>query len=361
MIRRLANSLAICVAIAICLVCGVSQAQHSDVLVQQSAQRLVTGKADFDNGLWSLGQRVFSRGFDSDYLVNNPGFDALGSNSAQLPPESQALPPLTLLSWDFLPMQIGGTTSNLLFWNGLDSDGQAGLSPGDVHFGPTPGPGYTLTMFDKNSQPFAIHGSGASFIAGGVITRTDATGFLHQHNYFQLDDGSGYMGTRPADGVYLFALQLRMPGLASSLPFYMLFDTLATSSAALNNAALPWVEQQLDLPGDYNGDGRVDAADYTAWRDILNQTGAGLAADGSGNQIVDVDDYDLWKQHFGTSAALRIAASSPGNAASRLEPSISVPEPTAASVLLVVASLLAISPTRHRRACRAPESAPLQC
>ncbi len=54
--------------------------------------------------------------------------------------------------------------------------------------------------------------------------------------------------------------------------------------------------------GDFNGDGRVDAADYTVWRDTLGQSvaleGAGADADFSG--VVDVADYAIWKQRFGT-------------------------------------------------------------
>jgi hypothetical protein len=45
-------------------------------------------------------------------------------------------------------------------------------------------------------------------------------------------------------------------------------------------------QRALDLllaaDGDYNGNGVVDAADYTIWRETLEQTGAGLAADGNG-------------------------------------------------------------------------------
>jgi hypothetical protein len=308
MIRKLSILSAICGVIAICAGSGTARAQHIDVLVLQAAGRLVTGKGDFDNNQWAAGQRVYSRRFDSDYLVNNPGFNALGSNSALLPPGSQALPPVTNLSWDFLPMQVGNRLANLLYWDGLESDGQPGLTANDVKFGPTPGSNYTLIMFDKNSQPFAVRGSDAALVTGGVIARTDATGSLHQHNYIQLDDGSGYRGTSPADGIYLWALDLRMPGLESSLPFYMLFDTLSSPSGTLSTAALPWVEEQLDLPGDYTGDGVVDAADYCAWRDTLNQTGAGLAADGSGDQVVNAEDYALWKQHFGAAAVLQIAA-----------------------------------------------------
>ncbi len=56
------------------------------------------------------------------------------------------------------------------------------------------------------------------------------------------------------------------------------------------------------LPGDYNGDGTVDAADYTVWRDAMGQSGAVLAADGDGSGTVDEADYAVWKSHFGKTA-----------------------------------------------------------
>ncbi len=40
------------------------------------------------------------------------------------------------------------------------------------------------------------------------------------------------------------------------------------------------------LPGDFNGDGAVDAADYTMWRDGLGTT-------------FDQSDYDVWRTNFG--------------------------------------------------------------
>ena len=55
------------------------------------------------------------------------------------------------------------------------------------------------------------------------------------------------------------------------------------------------------LPGDFNRDGTVDAADYTVWRDSLGQTGNDLAADANEDNMVDADDYDLWKSNFGRS------------------------------------------------------------
>lgn len=81
------------------------------------------------------------------------------------------------------------------------------------------------------------------------------------------------------------------------------------------------------LAGDYNADGVVDSADYTVWRDSLNEAGIGLAADGDSNGVVDVDDYLVWQNHYGTTAS------------SALQDAASVPEPAAfylASVLLIL-------------------------
>lgn len=68
------------------------------------------------------------------------------------------------------------------------------------------------------------------------------------------------------------------------------------------------------LTGDFNGDGVVDAADYTVWRNTLGST-TNLAADANDDQVVDHLDYDLWKANFGetlvSQAALAAAAAVP--------------------------------------------------
>jgi hypothetical protein len=46
----------------------------------------------------------------------------------------------------------------------------------------------------------------------------------------------------------------------------------------------------------------VDAADYVLWRNTLGQSGAGLAADGNGNNTIDTGDYNVWRSNFGRSA-----------------------------------------------------------
>lgn len=69
---------------------------------------------------------------------------------------------------------------------------------------------------------------------------------------------------------------------------------------------------QIMLPylvGDYNGDGVVDAADYTVWRDAYATQN--LVADGDNNGVVDMDDYLLWSNRYGASLPQSSALSTP--------------------------------------------------
>jgi hypothetical protein len=63
------------------------------------------------------------------------------------------------------------------------------------------------------------------------------------------------------------------------------------------------------LPGDYNSNGVVDAADYVVWRDTLNQSVSnGSGADGNSDGIVNQLDFDIWRSHFGQSTSSSVAA-----------------------------------------------------
>jgi autotransporter-associated beta strand protein len=85
----------------------------------------------------------------------------------------------------------------------------------------------------------------------------------------------------------------------------------------------------LGLPGDYNNDGIVDAADYTVWRDHLGEADeTALNGNGDGMNGVDEADFALWKSNFG-------ATSGAGSGATA-EPQ-GVPEP---SSIVLLASLL---------------------
>ena len=92
------------------------------------------------------------------------------------------------------------------------------------------------------------------------------------------------------------------------------------------------------LSGDYNGDGTVDAADYTVWRDSVGST-TNLAADGDNNGIIDAADYAVWTSSFGLSESDFATASSSG--------SLPVPEPTSLMLFTTIATLLAMSGQRR--------------
>ena len=72
----------------------------------------------------------------------------------------------------------------------------------------------------------------------------------------------------------------------------------------------PW-SNSAGLPGDYNRDGAVDAADYVIWRKSNGQTGWGLAADSDLNGRIDGADFDFWMSRFGLSSGSGSAATIP--------------------------------------------------
>lgn len=87
----------------------------------------------------------------------------------------------------------------------------------------------------------------------------------------------------------------------------------------------------MGVPGDYNENEIVDAADYTVWRNDLGQsvTLANSNPSAATPNVVDQEDYDFWKLNF-------------GNSGSAAAPGASVPEPaTLLSLLLGMAGCAA--------------------
>ena len=80
-------------------------------------------------------------------------------------------------------------------------------------------------------------------------------------------------------------------------------------------------------PGDFNGDGLVDLADYSVWRNHLGVADeSAIHNAGNGFAGVDVGDYQLWRQHFGE-GTLVLAS-----------PTVAVSEPS--TLLLTLCGLL---------------------
>jgi hypothetical protein len=98
------------------------------------------------------------------------------------------------------------------------------------------------------------------------------------------------------------------------------------------------------LPGDFNDDGRVDAADYTVWRRSLGENFAnGSGADADGNGQINDADYSIWRANFGNSE------SGLGGSHS----STAIPEP-GLWMLLAVAFITALSFRKRPKSCCRP-------
>ena len=94
-------------------------------------------------------------------------------------------------------------------------------------------------------------------------------------------------------------------------------SSISSVSISAQNSNGAYVVDQLFLrslsgiPGDYNGDGAVNGADYVVWRDNLNTTNT-LPNDTSPGNVTS-DDYTVWRANFGSAAGG--TASSVGQAA----------------------------------------------
>ncbi|MEQ8846370.1 hypothetical protein [Botrimarina sp.] len=181
-------------------------------------------------------------------------------------------------------------------------NGQVGPLAVTQNFGAPRGVAYiTGVVFeDLDGDAFYDEGEGR----GGVTV--DVVG----SPYFAVtSDSGGYAVPVSADGSY----QVSFSGGGFEDYF------VPTSIAGLRNTKVDYLAVVASgLAGDFNNDGRVDAADYTVWRDAL---GAEYGA----------ADYQTWAAAYG-----------------RAEPSATVPEPGAAA--LAAAGVAALVVRRVRRA-----------
>jgi hypothetical protein len=127
------------------------------------------------------------------------------------------------------------------------------------------------------------------------------------------------------------------PGLGDSFEILHadggVFGSFATSSLPPLPAALSWhvvysasaVLLQVVLPGDYNDDGKVDAADYVVWRKNEGTT-TPLPNDPIGGMI-GLDQLNQWRANFGETGG--------SGAGSSINPAeATVPEPATLALLL---------------------------
>ena len=96
-----------------------------------------------------------------------------------------------------------------------------------------------------------------------------------------------------------------------------------TSATLANFSGLDIGFGPAGVAGDYNGNGIVDAADYTVWRDHLGQAFSLPNRSSLNSGPIGQADYDFWKSRFGlTSGSGSLSGSS-------------VPEPTSVALLAI--------------------------
>ncbi len=242
-------------------------------------------------------------------------------------------------------MKIGATMSNLLYWNGADT------TEAEVSFGPAPTADFSLRLYDFNRMDQAAADGTNQLVPGKRIALTADDGFIHQHDFFFLDnDHDDNNATVAADGVYLIALRLRMSALDRSDPFYIVWATPPPTdvmTAALA-AAKSWVKDRVDLlapnfAADFDGDLDVDGADFLTW-----QRGFGAAAalqivgDADRDSAVTAADLAIWRGQFGSNLVTFSGA----------QAAATVPEPTGTASWLLIAALAPVMSTRSTRVSR---------
>jgi GH18 family chitinase len=124
-------------------------------------------------------------------------------------------------------------------------------------------------------------------------------------------------------------------GLENVIIWELFHDLDPNHQASLLRAAYETRQNLLSVPGDFDGDRDVDAADYEVWRSTFGSQ-IDLRADDNGDGEVDAADYVMWRRHVSAAKGAVTGAA--------------LPEPVLAAWLLAVPLLLAgfRAPNRKR-------------
>ena len=98
--------------------------------------------------------------------------------------------------------------------------------------------------------------------------------------------------------------------------------------------------------GDYNDDGRVDAADYVVWRQLRAAGGYDPSADGDTNGVIDGADFLVWRANF-----VRRRSKWSGN---RFDDAAGAQPATIGSFFVILATICAAVTVASSRALRLP-------
>jgi autotransporter-associated beta strand protein len=208
----------------------------------------------------------------------------------------------------------------------IEGDLSPGSSPAAVNFAGnlTLGPLSSLAIEIGGLTPGSLHDK--LIVAGlldldGTLAVSLTNGFNPAAgNSFDILDWGTLSGTFSA---------INLPALAAGL----VWNTSQLYTAGVLSVA------SVGVPGDYNNNGTVDAADYVLWR-----SGGPLANEVDNPGSVNAGDYTAWRARFGNSGnGAGIGSGATGSASAQ---ATTVPEPLAIQLLIMVSSCLLL-----QRAC----------
>jgi hypothetical protein len=177
--------------------------------------------------------------------------------------------------------KLGGSRDNpnAVYGIGYDANGDGEFSIDDDTIFDAEGFAFT------GSADLAMASDAADYYAEGWFT-----GFWH----YGVAPPNPFNGASWSDTAVGMASRELTDGSWDSWTFSPTFNF---ASFAENPVAAP----PPVTPGDFNQDGRVDAADYSTWHSAFGST-SDLAADGNLDGVVDVADYIIWRKHAQSSA-----------------------------------------------------------
>ena len=142
-------------------------------------------------------------------------------------------------------------------------------------------------------------GGGLTMLEGSIFTATAVGGVIDALNVVGNVDLSALGNILNVTGA--------ITGTQTLLTFAGTLNGTFESTSGLNVNYLAnsiTISASGVLIGDYNSDGKVNAADYTVWRDRLGQNGANLPDRDPGNPgNISLADYNSWKANFGNAGA----------------------------------------------------------
>jgi formylglycine-generating enzyme required for sulfatase activity len=201
-------------------------------------------------------------------------------------------------------------------------------------------PTHTDTV-PNNNLPTADTGNSANFLSGVVTTTgdldyplTSVGAYPLSESYYQTRDQGGNAAEWDETRDSITGNRVRRGGAWNLDDSHMISTTRDTMAAgSLDKATgfrLAAPAAPAAVPGDYNNNGVVDAADYVVWRKHLGQTfQLENEVTNTSPGTVDEDDYNSWRARFGNTSGSGSAMALQGAA---------VPEPAEAGMLVALLS-----------------------